>query len=136
MVWARKPRTYNIWYTGARLTGAASGDGRNVTPKNRHRWLTPSADLHSSRIGGASGVTKLQKKAPKALKGLDADLKSAPWSERSRAGGLSPAQPSSPPRLGARGLSARAAKSGWSISGMPTSARHKPATSVGSRPSE
>ena len=23
MVWARKPRTYNIWYTGARLTGAA-----------------------------------------------------------------------------------------------------------------
>src|SRR5271154_3319677 len=52
MVWARKPRTYNIWYTGARLTGGGSGVGQNVTPKNRHRWLTPSADLHSLRIGG------------------------------------------------------------------------------------
>jgi hypothetical protein len=36
MVWARKPRTYNIWYTGARLTEGGSGVGQNVTPKNRH----------------------------------------------------------------------------------------------------
>jgi hypothetical protein len=48
MVWARQPRTYKIWYTGARL------------------------------MGGNSGVTKLQKKAPNALKSLDAELKSAP----------------------------------------------------------
>jgi hypothetical protein len=45
MVWARTPRTYNIWYTGARL------------------------------IGGRSGVTELQKKAPMVLNSLDAILK-------------------------------------------------------------
>jgi hypothetical protein len=48
MVWARKPRTYNIWYMGAQLAGAAR-------------------ELQSG-----------QKKAPNALKSLDAELKSAP----------------------------------------------------------
>ena len=50
--------------------------------------------------------------------------------------GADAAQPSNPPNRGASGLSARAAKSGRSISGMPTSARHKPKTSAESRPSE
>src|SRR5271170_6337137 len=54
---------------GARLTGGGSGVGQNVTPKNRHRWLTPSADLHSSRMGGGSGVTKLATPKPGAVGG-------------------------------------------------------------------
>jgi hypothetical protein len=52
MVWARKPRTYQIWYPGARLTV-------------RLRLASREND-------------KLQKKAPYALKSLDAELKSAP----------------------------------------------------------
>ena len=53
MVWARKPRTYKIWYAAARLTVRDSGRR-------------------------AARVTKLQKKAPNDLKSLDAELKSAP----------------------------------------------------------
>jgi hypothetical protein len=53
MVWARKPRTYKIWYAAARLTVRDSG-------------------RRTAR------VTKLQKKAPNDLKSLDAELKSAP----------------------------------------------------------
>ena len=52
MVWSRKPRTHKMWYTGAQLT-----------------------------VPEAARMTKLpscQKKAPKALKSLDAELKSAP----------------------------------------------------------
>ena len=49
---ARKPRTYKIWYPGARLTV-------------RLRLASREND-------------KLQKKAPYALKSLDAELKSAP----------------------------------------------------------
>ena len=56
MVWARKPRTYNIWYAAA-LTVRDSGRR-------------------------AARTTKLQKKAPNKLKSLDAELKSAPRSTR------------------------------------------------------
>ena len=42
---------------GRAADGGGSGVGQNVTPKNRHRWLT-SADLHSSRIGGRLGSHK------------------------------------------------------------------------------
>jgi hypothetical protein len=52
MVWARQPRTYKIWY-GLGLTVRDSG------------WR-------------AGRITKLQKKAPNALKSPDAKLKSAP----------------------------------------------------------
>jgi hypothetical protein len=51
--WARKPRTHRIWYTGA-------------------GW--PCA----LRLTGRRERRKLQKKAPSALKSLDAELKSAP----------------------------------------------------------
>jgi hypothetical protein len=55
MVWARKPRTYNIWYAAA-LTVRDYG-------------------LRATR------TTKLQKKAPNALKSFDAKLKWAPAPE-------------------------------------------------------
>ena len=58
MVWARKPRTYKIWYPGARLTVRL----RLASRENE----------------------KLQKKAPYALKSLDAELKSAPAFRRDR----------------------------------------------------
>ena len=51
MVWARKPRTYKMWYAAA-LTVRDSGRR-------------------------AARTTKLQKKAPKVLKSFDAKLKSA-----------------------------------------------------------
>jgi hypothetical protein len=47
---------------GRAADGGGSGVGRNVTPENRHRWLTPSADLHSSRIGGRLGSYKVAEK--------------------------------------------------------------------------
>ena len=53
MVWARKPRTHKIWYPG------------RATDRARLRLTNRKND-------------KLQKKAPKALKSLDAELKSAP----------------------------------------------------------
>ena len=61
MVWARKPRTYKIWYPGARLTV-------------RLRLASREND-------------KLQKKAPNVLKSLDAKLKSAPPSPLAGEGG-------------------------------------------------
>src|SRR5271170_1965106 len=54
--WARKPRTYKMWYTGPWLTVSDSG--------------SEAARMTKLRRG--------QKKAPKALKSLDAGLKSAP----------------------------------------------------------
>ena len=51
MVWSRKPRTHKMWYAGA-LTVRDSAD----EPRR---------------------ATKLQKKAPKVLQSLDAELKSA-----------------------------------------------------------
>ena len=53
MVWARKPRTYKIWYTGARLTGGGSGVGQ----RNSQGIAIAGWRLHSSKMGGAPEVT-------------------------------------------------------------------------------
>ena len=77
MVWARTPRTHNIWYKGARLTARDSGCRAARTTKSQ------------------SG----QKKAPEALKSLDAELKSAPVAAGN--GGARLVRGGSAPRLGA-----------------------------------
>src|SRR5271156_3487332 len=56
MVEPRKPGAHYIWYTGARLTVRSD----------------------RQKGGGGSGLGELQKKAPRSLKSLHAEMKSAP----------------------------------------------------------
>ena len=65
MVWARKPRSHNIWYASARLT-VRSGEWSRTAAYGK------AATVHEfeAQEGRAK---KLQKKAPNALKSLDAE---------------------------------------------------------------
>jgi hypothetical protein len=50
IVWSRMPRTYNIWYTGARLIGAARGfTMRNFPPRNHMKSLKTAKESQKPR---------------------------------------------------------------------------------------